>query len=172
MTDQQPSTQPQFTLAEGERLLAAYKAAKDDGGRAGAAWGNWLLWGNGEALVTALRDFQSLHCTCKFNAEWPEQPDDLAVQWAFEECPYHTQIRNALKEVQQDAGKRTEYFNRLHRRFLDVIGERTQLRADLARAEDIQLERGAAIYGIGGYVQQVERLQARIAELEAQLPTQ
>ena len=151
MTEPQPSSE--LDLDEGERLLAAYNK-KRRGGRLsgvnfsrGAPEGDidaymWWLFDNGEALVTALRDFQALHCTCKFNAEWPEQPDDLAVQWAFEECPYHEQMRTALRAAQQQSTHQGELLHKAYeqnaeweQRYEECLQASERLGADLTRVE-------------------------------------
>ncbi len=46
--------------------------------------------------VRTLDEELAMTCACRFNAEWPEPPRDLTVAWAFKECRYHKDMREAL----------------------------------------------------------------------------
>ena len=46
--------------------------------------------------VRTMDEELAMTCSCRFNAEWPEPPKDLTVAWAFEECGYHKDMREAL----------------------------------------------------------------------------
>lgn len=56
---------------------------------------SWLsdLWSHKAQRVRTLDEELAMTCACRFNAEWPEPPEDLSLQWAYEECEYHKALR-------------------------------------------------------------------------------